>query len=165
MSEPTLTPPQGKLGVLTPGMGAVATTFISGVMAARKGYAEPTGSLTQMAHIRLGRRTDERNPLIRDFVPLADLDDLEFGGWDPYSDDAYTAAMKAGVLDARHIEGIGDELRAVRPMSAVPGSSTLATSKASATSYGQYGQCQPSSHPVGSETSTGSTRSRSQPEL
>ncbi len=119
MSEPTLTPAEGKLGVLTPGMGAVATTFISGVMAARKGYAEPTGSLTQMAHIRLGKRTDERNPLIRDFVPLASLDDLEFGGWDPYSDDAYTAAMKAGVLDARHLEGIGDELRAVRPMSAV----------------------------------------------
>ena len=119
MSEPTLTPPVGKLGVLTPGMGAVATTFISGAMAARKGYAEPTGSLAQMAHIRLGKRTDERNPLIRDFVPMADLDDLEFGGWDHYSDDAYTAAMKAGVLDARHIEGIGDELRAVRPMPAV----------------------------------------------
>ncbi|MEE8406490.1 MAG: inositol-3-phosphate synthase [Acidimicrobiia bacterium] len=119
MSEPTLTPATGKLGVLTPGMGAVATTFISGVLAARKGYAEPVGSLTQMAHIRLGKRTDERNPLIRDFVPLAGLDDLEFGGWDPYSDDAYTAAMKAGVLDARHIEGIGEDLRAVRPMSAV----------------------------------------------
>ena len=119
MSEPTLTPADGKLGVLTPGMGAVATTFISGVLAARKGYAEPIGSLSQMAHIRLGKRTDDRNPLIRNFVPLARLDDLEFGGWDPYSDDAYTAAMKAGVLDARHIEGIGDELRAVRPMSAV----------------------------------------------
>ncbi|MFV1960710.1 MAG: inositol-3-phosphate synthase [Acidimicrobiia bacterium] len=119
MPEPTLIPANGKLGVLTPGMGAVATTFISGVLAARKGYAEPVGSLSQMAHIRLGKRTDERNPLIRDFVPLASLDDLEFGGWDPYSDDAYTAAMKAGVLDARHIEGIGDELRSVRPMSAV----------------------------------------------
>ncbi len=119
MPEPTLIPANGKLGVLTPGMGAVATTFISGVLAARKGYAEPVGSLSQMAHIRLGKRTDDRNPLIRDFVPLARLDDLEFGGWDPYSDDAYIAAMKAGVLDARHIEGIGDELRSVRPMSAV----------------------------------------------
>jgi myo-inositol-1-phosphate synthase len=119
MPEPTLNPANGKLGVLTPGMGAVATTFISGVLAARKGYAEPVGSLSQMAHIRLGKRTDDRNPLIRDFVPLARLDDLEFGGWDPYSDDAYTAAMKAGVLEARHIEGIGDELRSVRPMSAV----------------------------------------------
>ena len=119
MTEPNLTPADGKLGVLTPGMGAVATTFISGVLAARKGYAEPVGSLSQMAHIRLGKRTDDRNPLIRDFVPLASLDDLEFGGWDPYSDDAYTAAMKAGVLEARHLEGIGEQLRSVQPMSAV----------------------------------------------
>jgi myo-inositol-1-phosphate synthase len=75
--------------------------------------------LTQLSHIRLGKRTDGRNPLIKDFVPLAGLDDLEFGGWDPYSDDAYTSAMKAGVLDARDIEGIGDELRAVKPYPAV----------------------------------------------
>jgi len=100
-------------------MGAVATTFISGVLAARRGYAEPIGSLTQMSHIRLGKRTDGRNPLIRDFAPLAAMSDLEFGGWDPYSDDAYTAAMKAGVLDSRHVEAIGDELRAVKPMPAV----------------------------------------------
>jgi len=100
-------------------MGAVATTFVSGVLAARKGYATPFGSLSQMAHIRLGKRTEGRNPMIKDFVPLAGLDDLEFGGWDPYSDDAYTSAMKAGVLDPRHIEGIGDELRQVRPMPAV----------------------------------------------
>ncbi len=120
MPEPAqIVPAEGKLGVLTPGMGAVATTFISGVLAARKGYTQPTGSLTQTAHIRLGKRTEERNPLIKEFVPLASLDDLEFGGWDPFSDDAYAAAMKAGVLDSRHIEGIGDELRAVRPMSAV----------------------------------------------
>ena len=109
----------GKLGVLTPGMGAVSTTFVAGVLAARKGYAEPVGSLTQMAHIRLGKRTDSHNPLIKDFVPLASLDELEFGGWDPYSDDAYTSAMKAGVLDPHQLEGIGDELRAVRPYSAV----------------------------------------------
>lgn len=109
----------GKLGVLTPGMGAVATTFISGVLAARKGFAEPIGSLTQMAHIRLGKRTEGRNPLISEFVPLAGLDDLEFGGWDAFSDDAYTAAMKARVLEPRHIEAIGEELRAVKPMSAV----------------------------------------------
>ena len=117
--QTAIAPAEGKLGVLTPGMGAVATTFISGVLAARKGYAAPTGSLTQMAHIRLGKRTEDRNPLIKDFVPLASLEDLEFGGWDPYSDDAYAAAMKAGVLDARHIEGIGEELRAIRPMPAV----------------------------------------------
>jgi myo-inositol-1-phosphate synthase len=114
-----LAPAQGKLGILTPGMGAVSTTFISGVLAARKGYATPFGSLTQMAHIRLGKRTESRNPLIKDFVPLASLEDLEFGGWDPYSDDAYTSAMKAGVLDPRHIEGIGEELRQIKPMSAV----------------------------------------------
>jgi myo-inositol-1-phosphate synthase len=120
MTEPiNITPAEGKLGVLTPGMGAVATTFIAGVLATRKGYAQPTGSLTQLSHIRLGKRDEDRNPLIKDFLPLAGLDDLEFGGWDPYSDDAYTAAMKAGVLDPRHIEGIGDELRAVKPMSAV----------------------------------------------
>ena len=112
-------PATGKLGILTPGMGAVSTTFIAGVLAARKGYARPFGSLSQLSHIRLGKRTDERNPLIKDFVPLAGLDDLEFGGWDPYSDDAYTSAMKAGVLDARDIEGIGDELRSVRPYPAV----------------------------------------------
>jgi len=120
MTEPiNITPAEGKLGVLTPGMGAVATTFIAGVLAVRKGYAAPTGSLTQMQRIRLGKRDEDRNPLIKDFVPLASLGDLEFGGWDPYSDDSYTAAMKAGVLDPRHIEGIGDELRAVQPMSAV----------------------------------------------
>ena len=120
MPEPaSIAPPDGKLGVLTPGMGAVATTFISGVLAVRKGYGEPVGSLTQMGHIRLGMRTENRNPPISDFAPLATLDDLEFGGWDPYSDDAYTAAMKAGVLEARHLEGIGDELRSVTPMSAV----------------------------------------------
>jgi myo-inositol-1-phosphate synthase len=120
MTEPnSIAPAEGKLGILTPGMGAVATTFVAGVLAARKGYAQPTGSLTQLSHIRLGKRDEDRNPLIKDFVPLACLDDLEFGGWDPYSDDAYAAAMKAGVLDARHVEGIGDELRAVTPMPAV----------------------------------------------
>jgi myo-inositol-1-phosphate synthase len=120
MTEPPqITPADGKLGVLTPGMGAVATTFVAGVLAARKGHAQPTGSLTQLGRIRLGKRDEDRNPLVKDFAPLASLDDLEFGGWDPYSDDAYTAAMKAGVLEARHIEGIGDELRAVKPMPAV----------------------------------------------
>ena len=114
-----IAPASGKLGVLTPGMGAVATTFIAGVLAARKGYAEPVGSVSQMSHIRLGKRTDDSNPFIKDFVPLAGLDDLEFGGWDPYSDDAYTSAMKAGVLEARHVEGIGEELRSIKPYPAV----------------------------------------------
>ena len=109
----------GKLGILTPGMGAVATTFIAGVLAARAGQATPIGSLTQMGHIRLGKRTDDRNPLIRDFAPLAQLDDLEFGGWDAYSDDAYAAAMRAGVLRPEHVEGVGEEMRGITPMQAV----------------------------------------------
>ncbi len=120
MSEPIrISEPAGKLGVLTPGMGAVATTLYAGVLAARKGIAAPVGSLTQTGHIRLGKRTDDRSPLIREFVPLAGLDDLVFGGWDPYSDDAYTAAMKAGVLRPEHLESVGDELRIIKPMKAV----------------------------------------------
>ncbi len=120
MTEPIdISPATGRLGVLTPGMGAVATTLYAGVFAARRGHHIPVGSLTQTGHIRLGKRTEARNPLIRDFVPLADLDDLVFGGWDPYADDAYTAAMKAGVLDSRHLEAVGDELRAIKPMPAV----------------------------------------------
>jgi myo-inositol-1-phosphate synthase len=117
--SPEIAPASGRLGVLTPGMGAVATTFIAGVQAVRKGYSQPFGSLTQMSHIRLGKRTASRNPLIKDFVPLASLDDLVFGGWDPYSDDAFAAAMKAGVLDSRQLEGVAEELRLVRPMPAV----------------------------------------------
>ena len=81
-------PATGKLGILTPGMGAVATTFMAGVEAIRKGL-KPIGSLTQMGTIRLGKRTDERTPLIKEFVPLAKLDDMVFGGWDFFPDDAY----------------------------------------------------------------------------
>ena len=92
--------PEGKLGVLTPGLGAVATTFIAGVESVRRGLTRPIGSLTQMATIRLGKRTDQRSPLIRDFAPLAELDDLVFGAWDPIPDDASTAAKKAGVLES-----------------------------------------------------------------
>ena len=113
-----IAPADGRLGILTPGMGAVATTLFAGVLAARRDQQPPFGSLTQMGHIRLGMRTEERNPLIREFVPLAELDDIVFGGWDPYSDDAYAAAMKAGVLQAHHLEGVGDELRAITPMPA-----------------------------------------------
>ncbi|MGQ0848617.1 MAG: inositol-3-phosphate synthase [Actinomycetota bacterium] len=120
MSSPhEIAPATGKLGVLTPGMGAVATTFYAGVLSVRKGYSAPIGSLTQMGHIRLGKRTEKRNPMIKNLVPLATLADLEFGGWDPYSDDAYASAMKAGVLEARHLESIGDELRTIKPMPAV----------------------------------------------
>src|SRR5262245_22664141 len=92
----TIAPPSGKLGVLMPGLGAVATTFIAGVFATRKGIAKPIGSLTQMGTIRLGKRTEDRTPLVRDFVPLARLEDLVFGGWDIFPDDTYQAALHAG---------------------------------------------------------------------
>ena len=100
-------------------MGAVATTFIAGVMNIRRGLAKPIGSLTQMGTIRLGKRTDNRSPKVSDFVPLASLDDLVFGGWDIFRDSAYEAATKAGVLTRDHLDPIKDELDAVRPWPAV----------------------------------------------
>jgi myo-inositol-1-phosphate synthase len=120
MAQPrTIAPAEGRLGVLTVGLGAVATTLIAGTELARRGMGSPFGSLTQMATIRLGKRTDQRTPLIRDFVPLAGLDDIVFGAWDLFPDDAYTAAARAGVLDVgRHLEPIADTMRAVQPMSA-----------------------------------------------
>jgi myo-inositol-1-phosphate synthase len=120
MSINVVRPAQGKLGVLLPGMGAVATTFIAGVEAVRRGIGQPIVSLTQLAHVRLGKRTEGRNPMIRDFVPLADLNDIVFGGWDPIPDDAYQSALTAGVLDRHeHIEPIADFLKAIKPMPAV----------------------------------------------
>jgi myo-inositol-1-phosphate synthase len=117
--RPTIAPAQGRLGVLTVGLGAVASTLIAGVELARRGMGDPIGSLTQMGTIRLGRRTDQNVPLIRDFVPLATLDDIVFGSWDPFPDDAYVAAQRAGVLEStRHLEPIAESLRAVRPMTA-----------------------------------------------
>ncbi|HMA21539.1 MAG TPA: inositol-3-phosphate synthase, partial [Gemmatimonadaceae bacterium] len=112
-------PAKGKLGILTPGLGAVATTFMAGVESVRRGYAKPIGSLTQMATIRLGKRTENRSPYIRDFVPLASLDDIVFGAWDPIPDDAYTAAKKAGVLVDKDLERVADFLKAIKPMPAV----------------------------------------------
>lgn len=109
---------KGKLGVLIPGMGAVATTFIAGIEAVRRGLAAPVGSLTQMGTIRLGKRTDRRTPPIREFVPLATLDDLVFGGWDVFPDDCYNAAAKAGVLEPKLLNSIQDFLRQIRPMPA-----------------------------------------------
>lgn len=114
-----IAPPRGKLGVLTPGLGAVATTFMAGVESIRRGRSKPIGSLTQMATIRLGKRTEKRSPLIKEFVPLAGLDDLVFGAWDPIPDDALTAARKAGVLDARDLDPLADFLSAIKPMPAV----------------------------------------------
>jgi len=111
--------PAGKLGILLPGMGAVATTFIAGVMAVRKGISRPFGSLTQMGTIRLGKRTEKRVPRIKDFIELAGLDDLVFGGWDIFPDDAYQSALKAGVLEKDLLEKVREELELIRPWKAV----------------------------------------------
>src|SRR5881409_1035705 len=100
------------------GLGAVSTTFIAGVENVRCGGALPIGSLSQMATIRLGKRTERRVPKIREFVPLAKLTDLVFAAWDPIPDDAYTAAKKAGVLEPHHLEPVGDFLRGIEPMPA-----------------------------------------------
>jgi myo-inositol-1-phosphate synthase len=119
MTARDIAPPTGRLGVLTPGMGAVATTFIAGVIAARQGLKPPIGSISQMAHIRLGTKEEDRNPLIREFVPLADLDDLVFGGWDPISPNALEAARTAGVLNGQDLSTISSDLEGIVPMEAV----------------------------------------------
>jgi myo-inositol-1-phosphate synthase len=111
--------PQGKLGILLPGLGAVATTMISGVFAVKKGIGLPIGSYTQMGSIRLGKRTENRNPKIKDFVPLADINDLVFGGWDIFEDNAYEAACNAGVIDRQLLDKLKPELSAIVPMKAV----------------------------------------------
>src|SRR5215212_5587778 len=111
--------PAGRLGVLMPGMGAVATTLIAGVELIKKGLGEPFGSLTQLGTIRLGKRTENRVPKIREFVPLAGLEDLVVGGWDAFPDDAYEAAGVAGVLEKEHLNAVRDELRAIEPLPAV----------------------------------------------
>src|SRR5688500_16638666 len=112
-------PATGKLGVLLPGMGAVATTFMAGVEAVRRGISQPVGSLTQLGHIRLGKRTDNNNPKINELLSLAQLDDLVFGGWDPIPDNALVAARRAGVLNDKHIDALADFLEGIKPMPAV----------------------------------------------
>ncbi len=112
-------PADGRLGVLLPGLGAVATTLIAGVAAVNKGIAQPIGALTQMGNIRLGKRTENRYPLIKDFVPLTELNKIAFGGWDVYSDNVYEAAMKAKVLEPALLQAIKPELEAIVPMKAV----------------------------------------------
>lgn len=120
MSESiTIKEPKGKLGVLMPGLGAVATTFVAGVSAIRKGIAQPFGSLTQMGTIRLGKRTEKRVPMIKDFVKLADLDDLVFGGWDIFQDNAYEAASNAGVLNKDLLDKVKEDIEPMVPMKAV----------------------------------------------
>jgi myo-inositol-1-phosphate synthase len=111
-------PATGKLGVMLVGLGAVATTFIAGVENVRRGHGSPIGSLSQMGTIRLGQRPERRAPKIKEFVPLAELSDLVFAAWDPIPDDAYTAAVKAGVLEARHLEPIAPFLKGIAPMPA-----------------------------------------------
>jgi myo-inositol-1-phosphate synthase len=120
MQQPKqIKPAQGKLGILLPGMGAVGTTFIAGCLLARRGLAPPVGSLTQMGTIRLGKRTDAKSPLIKDFVPLADLNDIVFGGWDLFPDNAFQAATTAEVLTTDHLALVREELEAIKPMPAV----------------------------------------------
>jgi len=117
--EQNVKPAEGRLGILVPGMGAVATTFIAGVEAVKKGIAQPIGSLTQMGSLRIGKRTENRNPKINEFVPLAKLDEIVFGGWDIYEDNVYEAAINAKVLDANLLNAIRPELEAIKPMKAV----------------------------------------------
>jgi myo-inositol-1-phosphate synthase len=119
MEKPAkIAPPKGKLGILTPGMGAVSTTFMAGVELVRKGKAQPVGSLTQLGTIRLGKRTDNNSPQIKKFVPLADLDDLVFGGWDIFKDNAYEAASNAGVLSPEDLVKVKPFLSMIKPMKA-----------------------------------------------
>ncbi|MDB6088164.1 MAG: Inositol-3-phosphate synthase [Gammaproteobacteria bacterium] len=114
-----IVPPHGKLGVLLVGLGAVSTTFIAGVHAVRKGLAKPVGSLTQLGTIRLGKRTEHRSPAIREFVPLAGVEDLVFGAWDIFEDNAYESAKTAGVIENSLLEQVRPELEAIRPLPAV----------------------------------------------
>ena len=114
-----ITEPKGKLGILIPGVGAVATTFIAGVEAIKNNYARPFGSLTQMGTIRLGKRTEKRTPLIKDFVPLASLSDLVFGGWDINNETCYETAVRSGVLEQQLLNRVRPQLERIRPWKAV----------------------------------------------
>ena len=114
-----IAPAEGKLGILIPGMGAVSTTLIAGVEAIKRGLSAPIGSLTQMSTIRLGKRTDNNSPKIKDFVPLATLEDLEFGCWDIFPDNCYQAALNAGVLDKGTLATLREPLEAIKPLPAV----------------------------------------------
>src|ERR1700683_4125893 len=114
----SVAPPKGKLGILTPGMGAVSTTFMAGVELVRRRHSIPVGSLTQIGTTRLGKRTDGRTPKIKYVIKLAKLEELVFGGWDVFSDDAYQAALKAGVLDAKDLAKAEKFLKTIKPMKA-----------------------------------------------
>ena len=118
-SEQNIKKPEGKLGILIPGIGAVSTTFMAGVFAIKKGLGQPIGSISQMGKIRLGKRTENRNPKVKDFVPLASIDDMVFGGWDISSETSYDAAIRSGVLEKDLLNSIKDEMSAIKPMPAV----------------------------------------------
>ncbi len=119
MKKTKIAPAKGKLGVLIPGFcGAISTTLIGGIEAVKAGEGQAIGSLTQMGRIRLGKRTEKKNPLIKDFVPLADLNDLVFGGWDIFDENLYQSALKAAVLSRPQIESLRGKLAALRPMKA-----------------------------------------------
>jgi myo-inositol-1-phosphate synthase len=114
-----IAPAEGKLGILLVGLGAVSTTLVAGVEAIRRGISQPVGSLTQMGTIRLGKRTDNKVPKIKDFVPIAALDDVVFGAWDIFPDNAFDAAMKAGVLEKDLLNQVSEQLASLKPMPAV----------------------------------------------
>src|SRR6202789_3809377 len=114
-----ITPAKGKLGIMIPGMGAVATTLIAGGEAVRRGFAKPIGSMSQMGTIRLGKRTDDNTPLIKDWAPIADLNDIVFTGWDIFGGNLYDAAKTAGVLDRDQLESMRPFLESIEPMPAV----------------------------------------------
>jgi myo-inositol-1-phosphate synthase len=119
MEKPSkIAPAKGKLGIMLPGMGAVATTFMAGVELVRKGKSQPVGSVTQLGTIRLGKRTDGRTPKVKDFVPLAGLNDIVFGGWDIFNDNAYQSAANAGVLDLQDLAKVKTYLSKIKPMKA-----------------------------------------------
>src|SRR3954471_640498 len=112
-------PAEGRLGILLVGLGAVSTTFVAGVEAIKRGLAQPVGSLTQMGTIRLGKRTEGRSPKIKDFAPIASLEDIVFGAWDIFSDNAFDAAMKAGVLEKDLLNQVSEQMASLKPMPAV----------------------------------------------
>jgi myo-inositol-1-phosphate synthase len=114
-----IAPAEGKLGVLLVGLGAVSTTLVAGVEAIKRGISQPVGSLTQLGTIRLGKRTENRVPAIKDFVPLASLDDIVFGAWDIFKENAFDAAMNAGVLDKDLLNQVSEPLASLKPMAAV----------------------------------------------
>src|SRR5687768_7833129 len=114
-----IAPAEGKLGILLVGLGAVSTTLVAGVEAIKRGISQPIGSLTQMGTIRLGKRTDARVPKIKEFVPIAELEDIVFGAWDIFHDNAFEAAMNAGVLEKDLLNQVSEQLASLKPMSAV----------------------------------------------